>query len=331
MWFLAALALAADPVPTTAPPGPVAPPADAPLVSPPKKPSVVLDRVAASVNDEVVTLTEIYEFAGAYIDEQVQARGEGSRHAAEREVLERLIARKLVDQEITGLHLDVSGDELDRAMADIASRNGLDMTSLRREIEKTGMSWDQYRSQLEGDLRQMKFAQAVLRPRINISEDELRDAYNRIGATVPRLAHVQAIFLSIDDPSTKDAVLAKAKSLRDQAIGGADFAALSAQNDQAGFGGQGGDMGTFKAGELMPELDKAVFATAAGGIAEPVVLSQGVFLLKVVGFESGADDFQNVRDQLMEQLFQQRMSEEQERWYQQARSRASIKIFLPEG
>ena len=305
---------------------------DAPLALPVDAPTqpVVLDRVIAAVNDDVITLSEVYEFADSYMEEQVKAKGEGARHAAEREVLERLIARKLVDQEIASLRLDVSGDELDRAVDDISNRNGIDRETLRREVEKSGMSWEQYRSQLEGDLRQMKFAQAVLRPRINITDDELRDAYNRLGNQVPKLAHVQAIFLAIDGTSSAEAVVARARALRDQALAGADFGKLSAENDQAGFGSQNGEMGHFKAGELVAELDRVVFSTPAGTVAEPIVTSQGVFLLRVVEMESGADDFANVRDQLMEQLFQQRMAEEQERWYQQARSRASIRILLPE-
>lgn len=291
----------------------------------------ILDRVAASVNDDIITLSELYEFGGPFIEEKVAKEGPAARKAAEREVLERLIARKLVDQEIEALKLEVTEQELDRTIDDIAQRNGMDRQSLRAELERQGMTWQLYRDQLQGDLRQMKFAQTVLRPRVNITEDELRDAYNRLGSAVPKLAKVQAIFLAFpEDAAGKEAVLAKAKILADQATGGADFAKLSAENDQAGFGAQGGEMGSFAAGELVPELDSVVFGLQPGQVSAPVPVETGVFVVRLMSLESSALDFESVKGQLQEQVFEARMTEEQERWFQQARGRASIRILLPE-
>jgi parvulin-like peptidyl-prolyl isomerase len=293
-------------------------------------PAVVVDRVAASINDDLITLSEIYDFGAPYIEEQVKG-GFQTRAQVEREVLERLIERMLVDQEITAMQLDVTDQELDRTIADIARRNGLNEESLRREVERSGMSWNDYRTQLKGDLRQMKFGQAVLRPRVTITDDELRDAYNRLGSTVPKVARVQAIFLSFpDDPAQKDAVIAKANSIRAQAVAGSDFAALSKQYDESGFGAQGGEMGRFGPGELVGDLDRVVFSLPEGGISEPLVLEQGVFLIRVAALESGAQDFETVKDQIMEQVYEERMTDEQDRWFKQARARASIRILLPE-
>jgi peptidyl-prolyl cis-trans isomerase SurA len=293
---------------------------------------VVLDRVAASVNDEIVTLSEIYAVAGDYIAEIRTKEGELAARAAEREVLEGLISQILIDQEIEAQNLLVTEEELDRTIDDIARRNGLSREQLRIELSRQGMSWDQYREQLKSDMNQMRFAQVVLRPRVNITDDELKDAYNRLGATAPKLAHVQAIFLGFPAAATEEqkaAVIAQARALKTEAEGGADFAALSATHDQAGFGAQGGDMGRFKPGDLVGDLDKAVFNTAPGTIAEPVITDRGVFLIRVVALERDTQDFEAVREQLLDQVFQSRMAEEQERWYQQARAKASIRILLP--
>lgn len=318
MYWLLAAALAAEPEGAT-------PPASAVVQA------HILDRVAASVNDDIITLSELYEFGGPFIEERAGTEGVAGRKAAEREVLERLIARTLVDQEIDALKLDVTEQELDRTIDDIAQRNGLDRDSLRAELERQGMGWEMYRSQLKGDLRQMKFAQSVLRPRVNITEDELRDAYNRLGSNIPKLAKVQAIFLLFPaDPAGKAAVLAKAKALSDQAIGGADFAKLSAENDEAGFGSQGGEMGSFAVGELVPELDRVVFGLQVGQVSAPIQVETGVFVVRLQDLESSAADFESVKGQLQEQVFEARMTEEQERWFQQARGKASIRILLPE-
>ena len=294
---------------------------------------VVLDRVAASVNDEVVTLSEIYDVGNDYIAQARARGGESAARAAEHEVLEGLIARILIDQEIEAQQLDLTDEDLERAIDDIARRNGLTRDQLKTELARQGMGWEEYREQLRGDLRQMRFAQVVLRPRVNITEDELKDAFNRLGSTAPQLAKVQAIFLGFADGATdaeKAAVIAQAQEIRQKAAAGEDFATLSKTYDQAGFGNQGGEMGSFRPGELVGDLDKAVFGTAVGAVAEPVVTERGVFLIRVSAMERDTGDYEAVREQLMDQVFQTRMAEEQDRWYQQARANASIRILLPE-
>lgn len=291
---------------------------------------MVVDRVAAVVNDEVITLSEIYEIGGLYITEQLAIQGEGKRTAIEHEVLERLIEQALINQTITSLDLEVTPQELDRSIDDIAQRNGLDRDQLRAEVERAGMAWDEYRDALGDDLRELKFTQTVIRPRINITEDELRDAYLRIDQ--PTAAVVQAIFLSFPlgaDEAARQAVVARAEELRQQALGGADFAELSKQHDQGPYGANGGEMGRFRKGELMPALDNAVYSTAPGSVSAPVVIAQGVLLLKVVRTEAAGGDFESMRGQIMEKIFSERIVEEQERWFQQARRQASVRILLP--
>lgn len=321
------------PVLAPAPPA-EASPAEAPAPSaPPSAEGVVLDRVAAVVNDDIITLGEVYAFGGPYIEQVVAAEGESRRGAAEGEVLERLLERRLVEQEMRALKLDLTEQDVDRSIAEIAQRNGLEMDALRREVENSGMPWDQYRAELKESLRDMKFAQSVLRPRVNITEDELRDAWLRSsGGAGPAAARVQALVLAVPPGASeaeREAVVARARELREKANAGADFAALSRENDQGPFGAQGGEMGTFKPGELVDQLDAVITGTPVGQVSEPIVIGDGVYLLRVAERVAGPNDFESRRDEVAEQVFQSRLEDEKERWFQETRRRASIRIVLP--
>ncbi len=290
----------------------------------------LVDRVAAVVDDEIVTLSEVYELGGDYIN-TAAANDEGQRLKAELEVLDQLIDRELVEQVVRRLDLDVEETELDRSIDDIASRNGLDRDTLRREVEASGMPWDTYRSELREELREMKFAQSVLRPRVTISEDEIRDAWLRATADAPRSARVQAILLLYPtgaDEAARNEVHARAQSLREQAKAGADFSELARANDMGPYGAQGGDMGTIKPGQLLPAVDRVVFATAPGEVAEPVVLPTGVILLRVVALEAGGAEYESMKEQLSYAIFQTRIEDERERWAVQARREASVRVLL---
>lgn len=303
-----------------------------PTVAGPTVAGPVVDRVAAAVNDEIVTLSEVYEFGGAYIAEGVGRAGEAERPKAELEVLERLIERRLVSQEMAALKLDLNEQELDRSIDDIARRNGLDRDGLRVEVERSGMGWDQYRGELRENLRDMKFAQSVLRPRVTVTEDELRDTWRRTAQNAAPTAHILALFLAFPkdaDEAARAAVLARAEALRAEAVAGAEFAELSRKHDEGSFGAEGGEMGSYAPGQLIGELDTAVVATPTGTVSAPVVLGQGVFLLYVADRQAAAGDFEAMRPKLEDEVFLARMEDEKERWFQQARRRAAVRILLP--
>lgn len=299
--------------------------------------AAMVDRVAAVVNDDVITLSEIYELGGPFIEERVQAGGPGARRAAELEVLETQIQRKLISQEIARLALDVTDEELRRALANVVRGSGLDEAQFRAEVERAGLSWSAYLAEARESLRFEKFKANVLVPRVNVNEDEVRDAWRRAysGADQPMVQDLGAIHLRFPDGADDAAraeVLGRASAVRARLAAGEPFATVAAEVDEGPFKAQGGRMGTFRQGELVPELEGPVSALAVGGVSEPVVMSHGVFLLTV--FDRRAADpppFDEVRGQLTEQVYGQRIEEELEQWLQSARRRAAVAIKLESG
>lgn len=304
-----------------------------PVGAPSTATPVLLDRVAAVVNDDIILLSEVYAFGGPYMDQVVAAGGESQRVVAEAEVLERLLERKLISQEMRTLKLDLAEADIDRSIMEIAERNGFDVETLRREVEKSGMPWAQYRSELGESLRDMKFAQAVLRPRITITDDELKDAWLRSsGGASAASSRVQALVLAFPagaDDAQRQAVLARAEELRAQVAAGADFAALSKEFDQGPFGAQGGEMGTFRPGELVDELDTVITNAKVGEVSKPIVIGNGIYLLRVAERVAGPNDFESRRAEVADAVFESRMDDEKKRWYLEARRRAAIRILLP--
>jgi peptidyl-prolyl cis-trans isomerase SurA len=299
-------------------------PVTAPRVGP------VADRVAVVVNEEVVLLSEVSEQAEGFLEE-ARARGESAPTAAQ--VLDRVVEGVLLRQELAALGLSPTSEDVDRTLDDVARRNKLTRDQLRAEVEKAGMPWDLYREELRANVAEMKFAQAVLRPRVTLSEDELRDAWRRATKDAPARAHVLACFLAWPAGATETQradVIARAEGLRAQAQAGAAFADLARANDQGPFGAQGGEMGTFAPGELVGELDTAVQATPERGTSAPVVTDKGVFLLHVLERTNTAgNDFETLRPRLQDAVFQQRIAQERVKWAEQARRKATIRVLAP--
>ena len=296
----------------------------------------VVDRIAAVVNDEVITLTEVYELGAEFIEGKAAGESEDAkvRRAAELDVLDSLIQRRLVSQEITRLQLDVTDTEIDRTIDDIARRNGLDRDSLQREVEASGLEWPAYKDELSQNMREMKFSQAVIRPRIAVDEDELLDAYRRsmAEAELPEFAELGAIFMALPAEGAdgaRAAVMARAEAARTRVQEGEDFGLVSAELDEGAFGANGGAMGRYREGELVGALDAVAFGLAVGDTSAPVAVGEGIFVLHLFAKErADPPPLEEVRDQLFEQVYAGRIEAETAAWSEQARRRASVEIHL---
>ena len=83
-------------------------------------------------------------------------------------------------------------------------------------------------------------------------------------------------------PEAKAAAKAKAQDILTKIKGGADFAALARQFGTDGTKEQGGDLGWFGQGRMVPEFEKAIFAASAPGLLPNVVeTSFGYHVIKV--------------------------------------------------
>lgn len=81
---------------------------------------------------------------------------------------------------------------------------------------------------------------------------------------------------------TEAEALAKAQDIRKQLLAGADFATLAkAESDDTGSAAKGGDLGTFKKGQMVPAFDQAAFTLPVGEISEPVKTQFGYHIIKI--------------------------------------------------
>jgi peptidyl-prolyl cis-trans isomerase C len=95
--------------------------------------------------------------------------------------------------------------------------------------------------------------------------------------------------------------LAKATELRAKIVAGADFAVVAKESsDDTGSGANGGDLGAFSRGAMVPEFDKEAFLLPVGQISQPVKSPFGYHLIKV---ESHATKpFDEVKAQIVKRM-----------------------------
>jgi len=98
-----------------------------------------------------------------------------------------------------------------------------------------------------------------------------------------------------------DEALAKAQDIRKQLLAGGDFIALAkAESDDTGSGANGGDLGTFKHGQMVGPFETAAFALPIGQISEPVKTQFGYHIIKVE--EKTAKTMEEAKAEIAEKL-----------------------------
>lgn len=94
---------------------------------------------------------------------------------------------------------------------------------------------------------------------------------------------------------TDEEALAKAKDLRAKIVAGGDFAALAkAESDDVGSGANGGSLGEFTRGRMVPPFDEAAFTLKVDEVSEPVKTQFGYHIIQVTKHDTKKmDDVKN--------------------------------------
>jgi peptidyl-prolyl cis-trans isomerase C len=134
-----------------------------------------------------------------------------------------------------------------------------------------------------------------------ITEEELQAVYDELYSDVPAGTEWNARHILVE---TEDEV----KALIAELEGGADFAALAAEHSTGPSGPNGGDLGWFGEGMMVPEFEEAVKTLSPGQISGPVQTQFGWHVVKLEDTrEKEAPSLEEVRDDLTSRVRQQRI------------------------
>jgi peptidyl-prolyl cis-trans isomerase C len=71
------------------------------------------------------------------------------------------------------------------------------------------------------------------------------------------------------------------EQIKQKILAGADFGSMAREHSQCPSSQQGGELGQFGPGEMVPEFDKVVFAAKIGEVQGPIRTDFGYHLVEV--------------------------------------------------
>jgi len=267
--------------PGAATPGGTTPPA-APAVKP--VPPTLPD-VLARVNGEAISRGEFERML-----RQVENRAGRQVPAEERDrvyrgVLDQLVALHLLTQEVAARKVTVADGEVDTKVAQFRQQFPGE-AEFTQALSSRGLTLDGLKQEMRREIGVEKVLEAEIRPKISVSEGDVKAFYdgNPQQFQQPEAFRASHILIRADQaapPAEKQAARKKAEEVLAQVRAGGDFAALARAHSQDGSAPNGGDLGLFGRGQMVPPFEQAVAALKPGEVSGIVETPFGYHIVKL--------------------------------------------------
>lgn len=288
-----------------------------------------IDGIVAVVGDEVITQSELDRRLKA---QQVSDKKNIDDKARRRAVIESLINDRLMEQILKTANIEVTEDDLARAIGNVLHQTGMTIEQLRAEVASKGMTYDEYKKEVEKQIQKIKFINQVIGPQVKITEQDIRDYYQRHQENYrgSSKAHIAQIFFSFAGIQTQQ----QAEKLRDTAISvstqarkGRNFKELAKKYSQGPGADKGGDLGMVNLKDVPQAVADTVRNMKVGDVSGPIYTDNGLMIVKLIALpELSPDDFGASRDRIYQALYEEKIEETLTAYLQKERQKAFIEI-----
>jgi peptidyl-prolyl cis-trans isomerase SurA len=250
--------------------------------------SQLLDGVAAVVGNEVILISDVYQQALLFAQQQ---KGIDPRDPkVHQEVLNAIIDEKLVLTKAKEDSVTVSEDEVTSAVNRQIDRLVDQLGSIKRLEEAYGMPIDRIRQEARELIRQQLLAERIRQRHfadVKLTEHDLQEFYQQYADSIPQVpeqVELQRIVLkSKPSASAKGATIALARSIIDSIKGGGDFADFARRySADPGSASSGGDLGFVGTGKFIKEYEDAMKKLGINEISGPVETQYGIHIIQVL-------------------------------------------------
>lgn len=296
--------------------------------------AVLLDRVVALVNKEVITWSDLYKLMEYEATDQVKTLNEEERmkifKESESAFLEKLIDMRLQLQEARGLGLEVTPEEVRETIESVKKKYSLTDNALRESLKKEGLTFEEYEKRLSEQIIISKLVNQQVRKKIIVSEEEVKkymDANKENLSDGEAFKIKQILFKGPKNDADKEVIEEKASLIIQRLKAGEDFSVLAEEYSEDPSGRLGGNLGFIKKSYLTEEFVNKLNAMNVGDVSIPFWTEKGLHIIKL-DEKIPAQNIDEVRENVRKQLTEDKVLETYKSWIKDLRTKAYIVIRL---
>ncbi|ABS77171.1 peptidylprolyl isomerase [Coxiella burnetii] len=282
-----------------------------------------LDQIVAVVNDEIITQSELNHALTAAKQQFMQRQiSLPDQKTFKKQVLDQLIYQKLQLQVAKHNQIKVTNNEINAAVARISQANHLSQTALKQKLTQEGISYKEFRSQLQKQLIISKLQHQALQDTISINKSDIAAFQKQhAGQIASTEYHIATILIPLPASATQAQInhaKGKAALVLKQLQKGSSFETAMKMHPGSA------DLGWRSAKELPQVFVKTVLKMKPNEVTGPIQAPNGFHIIKLLDKEAK----NTVSDQQIQRIvYQQKVEKALQKWLTQLRSSAYIHIY----
>ena len=291
----------------------------------------IVDEIIARVGDYIITRSDFEKGKVTQIEEMKErypSDWQTRVNDKQKDVL-----RELIDQQLLldkGKELGITGDiETTKRLDEIRRQLHLaTMEDLVKAAEQQGVAYEEFKERTRIGIVTQQVVGREVGSRIHITSDEVQAWYqqHQNDLEMPEQVRLAEILISTqppkppmekgkepaaplpEDPAQVAQAEARAKEVMEELRKGAKFEELAKKDSNGTTAAQGGDLGTFKRGELAHELEEKTFSLKTGEFTDVIRTKQGFLILKVIEHQkAGVPAVKEIEDRIREAIYSQKL------------------------
>ncbi len=300
--------------------------------------AVIVDRIVAVVNNDIITLSELNLVLDPYV-KKVQSMGyppekeNATLYKIREDMLNQMIDSKLADQEIKRVKISVDEKEVDSAIERMKETRFFTDEELRAALSQQGMTIEEYRAKIKEQLLRARLVALEVKSKIVITEEDVKSFYEahpeKYGGE--QRYHLRNIIMQVPPAagrSQQAEIMNRMQAVLERLNAGESFASLARSHSEAPAAAEGGDLGFFKLDTLSPQLQEAVKDLKAGDYTPILETDQGLQIFYIQEIETTKGKaLKDVSSEIQEKLYNETVDQKYRTWLDELKKKSHIKII----
>ena len=307
------------------------------LYGPTSLSEAVVDRVVAVVNQEMITLSEVEKRIPLLKEEiatEDRLEKQERMRALYRQVLEKLIEEKLIDQEAKKSGVKISSKEVEATMEEVKRRNAATQEDLEKALAVEGLTLETYKKQIEKGLQRQKLINWSVKVEGKAGEKELREFYQknigryRVNETY-RPGQILFVIPKGATPEEIREIRKKCQKVLERIKKGEDFGEMALLYSEDTSNRDHGDLGYFRRGELLPVFEREALRLKVGEVSGIIRTDFGFHIIKLLDRKGTAPlPFEEVMERVKADYYDGETEKAFKQYLSTLREKAVIEIKL---
>ncbi len=297
----------------------------------------IRDEAIAIVNDETITFSDLLKEGGDDVKgnpDRVLKNGMTVKEARDI-VLEQLILKKILDNEVRKYGIVVKNREVDEIIKQEMALYGLTNTELMEKLAKMDKTLPDYKKEKKYYLKKQRLIAKKIGTHIIVTDDEIQKYFNEHKSEFAGLKQyrISEIIIPIPMGTTNKELLPirrEVDKIRSMAVSGANFAELAKKYSKAPDASKGGDMGFIQPKDVGTGFIARLKTMKIGEISEVIATPRAFMIFKLTDSKPipGGVKVGDVKEDIKAVLTNERKIYLFDRWLKQIREEAFVQKML---